>query len=293
MQMLADGRIALPADARVRPSITRHPDHACLWLAAELQQTKRAAGAMRSWLSSAPCRRSFQGGRQMMLRSTVIRTVGAISGFAVVHSLLATLRAKRRARRLVGARAADGLYRFAFNGFAVITLAATLRAIWPLPDRRLYRLRGAPALALRCGQLACAIALLCTNRQNGFGRVTGIRHASEFVRGQPISPPPVAQHPLPSDDCLDGWTGTFRLSSHPNNYLVLILYWLSPVMTVKWASIGLVTAVYMVLGSLHEDRRLLAAYGERYRCYRERVPHLALLSIGHWRAALRGGARHG
>lgn len=228
-----------------------------------------------------------------MLWSTAIRTAGAISLFAIVHSLLAALPAKRRARRLAGARAADGLYRFAFNGFAVIAFAATLRSIWPLPDQRLYRVRGVPSLVLWCGQLMCVIGLLLTNRQNGFGHVTGICHAYEFVRGQSISPPPVVQHPLPEGDCLDGWTGTFRLSSHPNNYLVLFLYWLSPVMTVKWATVGLVTAVYMVLGSLHEDRRLVAAYGDRYRCYRSNVPHLALHSVDHWRAALRGGARHG
>lgn len=228
-----------------------------------------------------------------MLWSTAIRTAGAISLFAIVHSALAALQTKRVARRLAGARAADGLYRFAFNGFAVITFAATLRSIWSLPDRRLYRVRGVPSLLLWCGQLACVIALLLTNRQNGFGHVTGIRHACEFIRGRPIGPTPVVQHPLPDGDCLDGWTGTFRLSSHPNNYLVLLLYWLSPVMTVKWATVGLVTALYMVLGSLHEDQRLLAAYGDRYRCYRSTVPHLAFHSVAHWRAALRGGARHG
>ncbi len=133
------------------------------------------------------------------------------------------------------------------------------------------------------GQIVCALALLHTNRQNGWGHVTGIRHAFAYVRRQPIGPTPVVQHPLPDGDCLEGWTGTFRLSSHPNNYLVLFLYWLSPVMTVKWASIGLVTAVYMVLGSLHEDYRLLAAYGDRYRRYRAEVPHLALHSVAHWR----------
>jgi hypothetical protein len=224
-----------------------------------------------------------------MMWSTAIRAAGATSLYAVVHSALAALPAKRKARRVAGGRAADGLYRFAFNGFAVVSFAATLRSIWSLPDQRLYRVRGVPALLMHAGQFVCVAALLQTNRQNGFGQVTGIRHAREFVTGQPISPPPVAQHPLPEGECLDGWTGTFRLSSHPNNYLVLFLYWLSPVMTVKWASIGVVTAVYMVLGSLHEDHRLLAAYGERYRCYRAKVPHLAFHSIEHWRAALGSG----
>jgi protein-S-isoprenylcysteine O-methyltransferase Ste14 len=228
-----------------------------------------------------------------MMWSTAIRAASATILYAIVHSLLASLPAKQRGRQIAGARAADGLYRFAFNGFAVISFAVTLRSIWRLPDRRLYTVRGAPSLVLVAGQLATAIALIQTNRQNGLGHVTGIRHAHEFVTGRSISPTPVVQHPLPEGDCLEGWTGTFRLSSHPNNYLVLLLYWLSPVMTVKWASVGAVTAAYRVLGSLHEDHRLLAAYGERYRCYRAKVPHLALHSVDHWRAALRGDERDG
>jgi hypothetical protein len=222
-----------------------------------------------------------------MLWSTAIRSASAVGVYAVVHSALASTPVKRWVRGRVGERASDGLYRFAFNGFAVVTFAATLRSIWSLPDRRLYTVRGLPRALLLGGQLACALTLIQTNRQNGLGQVTGIRHAAEFVGGEPISPPPVAQHPLPDGECLEGWTGPFRLSSHPNNYFVLLLYWLSPVMTVKWASIGLVTAVYMVLGSRHEDQRLLTAYGERYVCYAAQVPHLALHSPAHWRAALR------
>jgi len=223
--------------------------------------------------------------------STAIRAAGATILYAIVHSLLASLPVKERVRSLVGPRVSDGLYRFGFNGFAVLSLAGMMRAIWKLPDQRLYRLRGVPAWLMHAGQVAVAIALFRTNQQNGLGHVTGIRHAWSFVQREPIGPPPVVQHPLPDGEALEGWTGTFRLSSHPNNYLVLFLYWLSPVMTIKWAAIGVVTAVYMVIGSLHEDRRLLAAYGERYRRYRARVPHLAFHSPSHWRAALGGDDR--
>ena len=227
-----------------------------------------------------------------MYWSTAIRAAGATIVYAGVHSLLASLPVKERVRSLVGPRAADGLYRFGFNGFAVVSLAGMMRAIWKLPDQRLYLLEGVPALLMYGGQVAVAVALFRTNQQNGLGLVTGIRHALAFVQREPIGPPPVVQHPLPDGACLEGWTGTFRLSSHPNNYLVLFLYWLSPVMTVKWAAIGVVTVAYMVVGSLHEDQRLLAAYGERYRCYRAKVPHLAFHSPTHWRAALTSGARH-
>ncbi|MDP9367555.1 MAG: hypothetical protein M3Q03_04645 [Chloroflexota bacterium] len=45
-------------------------------------------------------------------------------------------------------------------------------------------------------------------------------------------------------------------------------------MTVKWATVGLGAMVYMVLGSLHEERRLALAYGQRFRHYQRQVPHL-------------------
>src|SRR5690349_10952746 len=121
-----------------------------------------------------------------MYWSTAIRAAGATALYATVHSALASLSAKRSASRIAGERASDGLYRFAFNGFAVVTFAATLRSIWSLPDRYIYRLRGVPRVVMWGGQVACVLALLQTNRQNGFGHVTGIRQAANFVRGRSI-----------------------------------------------------------------------------------------------------------
>ncbi len=82
-----------------------------------------------------------------MLWSTAIRTAGATVLYAIVHSALASLPVKQRVRQLAGARAADGLYRFGFNGFAVISLAATMRSIWSLPDQRLYTRAGRSEIA--------------------------------------------------------------------------------------------------------------------------------------------------
>lgn len=211
--------------------------------------------------------------------STAIRTVVMTIVWAIGHSLLASLPVKQATREIVGERASDGLYRFGYCGISVLAFAAYLGYLWRLPDARLYRLRGWKAGLFVSGQLICVAALLYTNWRNGFGHVTGIRHLYEFLTGRPISRPPVAQHPLPEGECLEGWRGTFRISSHPNNYFVLLLWWLSPVMTIKWAAVGMVTAVYMVLGSMHEDRRLLHAYGDQYDCYRSKVPHWFMLPV--------------
>lgn len=235
-----------------------------------------------------------------MYRRSALLSALAVALFAVCHSALASLTLKRRVRALVGERTSDGLYRFGFCAVAVLSFGAVLASIWRLPDRILYRVRGVPRLAMALGQLLCVAALIDTNWQNGFLRVTGIRNAWEYVSGRRIDRPPVAQHPLPEGPCMRGWTRPFRVSSHPNNFFVLLLYWLSPVMSVKFVAIGLVTAVYMVLGSLHEEQRLLHAYGARYACYRSHVPEPLLLPVhligrlaGEIEGAFRGSAGRG
>ena len=62
-----------------------------------------------------------------------------VGGYALVHSLLATRQSKRLARRLLGARLRDGLYRFLFNAQAVVLFAWAARAFVRLSDRTLYR----------------------------------------------------------------------------------------------------------------------------------------------------------
>lgn len=218
-----------------------------------------------------------------MLWSTAIRTAVVTALWAVGHSLMASLPVKNATRKVVGDRASDGLYRFGFCGVAVVAFAGLMLYLWKLPDQRLYRLRGWKAGIMVAGQGIVVAGLLQVNWQNGLGRVTGIRHLYEYLTGQEISRPPVAQHPLPEGECMEGWRGAFRLSSHPNNYLVILLWWLSPVMTIKWAAIGLVTVIYMVVGSMHEDHRLLNAYGDRYACYRTQVAHWFMLPVDHWR----------
>ncbi len=125
------------------------------------------------------------------------------------------------------------------------------------------------------------------------GTFPGVTQAQEYRRGEPISPVPVAQHPPPKlGDDQPNWGGPYELSRHPVNYFIIPIHWLSPVMTVKWAAAGAVTTVCMVLGSVHEGRLLLAAYGDRYRRYREEAPHF-LLPVGRWLRPPRSLTDHG
>ncbi len=63
-------------------------------------------------------------------------------------------------------------------------------------------------------------------------------------------------------------TSPFRLSRHPLNFGMLPIIWLMPRMTVNLATFNLITTVYLILGSLHEEKRFVETYGQAYIDYR-------------------------
>jgi hypothetical protein len=60
---------------------------------------------------------------------------------AAIHSLLASKPAKDLARRIVGPRYRNGLYRLAFNAKSVLFLVWATWWFLRLPDREIYRVR--------------------------------------------------------------------------------------------------------------------------------------------------------
>jgi len=66
----------------------------------------------------------------------------------------------------------------------------------------------------------------------------------------------------------------FHLTRHPSNLGVVGFFLLLPRMTANRAVLAALVALYVVLGSLHEEHRLRAAYGVPFVEYRRKVPFL-------------------
>ncbi len=207
------------------------------------------------------------------MRSVFIRVMLATGLFSVIHSLLASLAAKRRAADWFGVRQRNGLYRVFFILQSLVTLAGLLAYLRRLPDRTFYHVRGWPAALLRLGQAAGLVLATLTAWKVGLMRITGLAPLLAWLDGKlQVNPAPEAQGPAPAADQPGGALrtgGPFQFSRHPLNLSPLPIFWLTPHMTLKRLAFNLIASFYLVLGSLHEESRLLAVYGEAYRRYKE------------------------
>lgn len=204
---------------------------------------------------------------------TAARMGLATIAFALFHSALATRRAKHIAAEVVGEHRRNAGYRLFFVGQSVVTFAMLVAYAARLPACTLYRARGATALALRAGQAGGLLHLLLSARQVGISRLAGIDNVQAWRKGLPIPPGPFAQGPETGPDGRLDAGGFYRWSRHPLNFSAIPLFWLTPRMTTRRLAFNLVSTLYFIAGSKHEEARLHDAYGQVYRDYcRSGVP---------------------
>lgn len=202
---------------------------------------------------------------------SIIKIAAATILFAGIHSLLAARATKRKAAALVGDRRRNALYRPFYNVLAVVTFGALVIYGAKLPDRELYRIRSPFARVMQFIQLYFLLFLLNGVRQIGFSNFAGLPNILLWIRGSsPVPFEPEAQGPVLGDDARRmKTTGPFRFTRHPLNFGMLPILWLMPKMTVNLAVFNTITTLYLIVGSLHEEKRLKESYGRAYKDYQE------------------------
>lgn len=201
-----------------------------------------------------------------MLRG-MLKVMAATALFGLVHSFLASRRAKRYAAELFGERNRDGLYRVFYLAQSVATFGALAAYIRNQPGRELYRVRWPLAGLMHAGQALAMVQAVSGARQVGLERILGVESLRSWLGDGPVPPTPEAQGPALDPEGLVRDAGPFAWSRHPLNFAPLPVFWLMPRMTTNLLAFNIAATAYLVVGSLHEEARLREAYGEAYSAY--------------------------
>jgi protein-S-isoprenylcysteine O-methyltransferase Ste14 len=205
---------------------------------------------------------------------SVGRILKVFTVLAAIHSLLASKPTKDLARWIAGARYRNGLYRFAYNIQSMLFLLWAIQWFLRLPDREIYQVGRPWSWLFRIGQLASLGVLLSAVRVIGVLDFAGVSQLRSLLAGLDSGPEPEAQGPPLGADGQIVADWVFRFSRHPSNLGALGVFLFFPRITVNRVTLVMLVALYVVLGSLHEERRLRAAYGEPFEQYRREVPFL-------------------
>ena len=177
--------------------------------------------------------------------------------FFVQHSGM--VRASFRA--LLGRRVPEhyhlALYSMA-SGIALLLLVG----LWQTPDLSLLVVQGAPRWILRGVFVLTGAGFLWAVRSLGSFDTFGLEPIRSHLRGRASRSMPLAIR------------GPYRWVRHPLYSLFLVLLWSCPDVTADRLLFNGLFTVWIVAGTLLEERDLVDQFGEPYREYQRQVPML-------------------
>jgi protein-S-isoprenylcysteine O-methyltransferase Ste14 len=182
----------------------------------------------------------------------------AILLYGAFHTLLASLRVKALVRHWFGP-SADRAFRLFYNFIAILTLLPVLVLPIVLVDKTLYSIHFPWVILTGFVQVAALVILIVGIFQTGLMSFLGIEQL--FSRAEEKPPRLVVN-------------GLYRYVRHPLYTAGLAIIWLMPVMTCNLLALNIGLTLYIVVGAIYEERKLLQEYGEAYAEYRKRTPML-------------------
>jgi len=170
--------------------------------------------------------------------------------FSLVHTSLAHDALRGRVQRLL--RLDAGQYRLVYNLVSALLLTAALlasRGEYPV----LWRTTGGLRWLLYGIQAAALVGFVAALRTFDLHSFAGLRHAEPAV---PTT------------------TGVFRICRHPLYLFTCVCFSAWPTMDLRMLIVAVWLWIYAWVGSIFEERKLVAQFGDAYREYQRCHPRL-------------------
>jgi protein-S-isoprenylcysteine O-methyltransferase Ste14 len=178
--------------------------------------------------------------------------------WGVLHSWLAALSTKEMVREILG-KTVDRYYRILFITIAVVTLLPIFAMVIFLPSRVLWIIPSPWLYLTILIQLAAIVGIIITVLQTDVMAFMGVK--------QLLKPDQDHENELVIK-------GFYKYVRHPMYLFSLILFWLTPVMTDLVLAWVIASTLYFMIGSIPEEQKLVAKFGDDYLQYRREIPWL-------------------
>jgi protein-S-isoprenylcysteine O-methyltransferase Ste14 len=151
---------------------------------------------------------------------------------------------------------------------AVYTIASGLVllvfiAFWQGSDIVLLEARGLPRGLMRTSYVLSILGFYWGMRALGSIDMFGLAAIRRNLRGKP--PPPPTPFVV---------RGPYRWVRHPLYLFMIVLFWSNPVLTADRLLFNILWTIWVVIGTVLEERDLVDDFGAAYRDYQQKVPML-------------------
>ena len=200
--------------------------------------------------------RTIDGTPEVSFLTALFIDLGLLGVFALQHSIMARPAFKRAWTRIVPEEAERSTY-VLFSSVALIALFY----FWQPLGGVIWSVESTLGQVLLYGTFFTGwlLVLVSTFLINHFD-LFGLRQVSLQLVGRPYT------------HLKFGTPGPYKLVRHPLYLGWFLAFWATPTMTATHLMFAIMTTAYILIAIQLEERDLMAALGDDYRRYRERVP---------------------
>lgn len=184
--------------------------------------------------------------------------------FGIIHSVLASNELKQKLADKIGNKIA--FYRLFYNLTSLFSFVI-IYEISPKPDFMIYDLDYPFDIIIILLQLIPIGGLFWSVRQNDLKEFLGMNQIIRYFKNE--------YNYLELDEkSVLRIDGAYKYSRHPIYLFSIIFLFLRPSMDLFYLTFAIILTVYLYIGSIYEERKLILKFGKDYIDYMEQVPRI-------------------